>query len=105
MRLGAYPCLVTKGSKAYEAYKKLDISERHRHRYEFNNKYRQEFQRAGMVLSGVSPDSQLVEMIELANHPWFLGTQAHPEFKSRPNRPHPLFREFITAVIRNTSLL
>jgi len=105
MRLGAYPCLVSKGSKAYEAYKKLDISERHRHRYEFNNKYRSEFQRAGMLLSGVSPDSQLVEMVELVNHPWFLGTQAHPEFKSRPNRPHPLFREFIGAVIKNTSLL
>lgn len=105
MRLGAYPCLVANGSKAYEAYKKNEISERHRHRYEFNNQFREELQNAGMVLSGVSPDGQLVEMVELANHPWFLGTQAHPEFKSRPNRPHPLFREFISAVIQNTSLL
>lgn len=105
MRLGAYPCIIPRGTLAYEAYKKLDVSERHRHRYEFNNKYRQEFQRAGMVLSGISPDGELVEMIELKDHPWFVGTQAHPEFKSRPNRPHPLFREFIAAVIRNTSLL
>ena len=105
MRLGAYPCIIPRGTKAYEAYRKLDVSERHRHRYEFNNKYRSEFQRAGMILSGLSPDNQLVEMIELRDHPWFVGTQAHPEFKSRPNRPHPLFREFIAAVIHNTSLL
>jgi CTP synthase len=81
------------------------VSERHRHRYEFNNKYRPDLQKAGMILSGVSPDGQLVEMIELRDHPWFVGTQAHPEFKSRPNRPHPLFREFIAAVIRNISLV
>ena len=105
MRLGAYPCIIPRGTKVYEAYKKLDVSERHRHRYEFNNKYRPDLQKAGMILSGVSPDGQLVEMIELRDHPWFVGTQAHPEFKSRPNRPHPLFREFIAAVIRNISLV
>jgi CTP synthase len=95
MRLGAYPCLVKKDTLAYKAYKAEEISERHRHRYEFNNEYREKFQKAGMKLSGVSPNGKLVEMIELEGHPWFLGTQAHPEFKSKPDKAHPLFREFV----------
>ena len=95
MRLGAYPCVVKKDTLAYKAYKAEEISERHRHRYEFNNEYREKFQKAGMKLSGVSPNGKLVEMIELEGHPWFLGTQAHPEFKSKPDKAHPLFREFV----------
>ena len=105
MRLGAYPCLLARGSKSHEAYGKIDISERHRHRYEFNNQYRKDFAKHGMILAGLSPDRQLVEIVELADHPWFVATQFHPEFKSRPNRPHPLFRDFIEAVIKNASLL
>ena len=95
MRLGAYPCLVKKDTLAYKAYKADEISERHRHRYEFNNEYREKFQKAGMKLSGLSPNGKLVEMIELEGHPWFLGTQAHPEFKSKPDKAHPLFRDFV----------
>ncbi len=95
MRLGAYPCQVKKDTLAYKAYKTEEISERHRHRYEFNNEYREKFQKAGMKLSGLSPNGKLVEMIELENHPWFLATQAHPEFKSKPDKAHPLFREFV----------
>ncbi len=95
MRLGAYPCLVKKDTLAYKAYKAEEISERHRHRYEFNNEYREKFQKAGMKLSGLSPNGKLVEMIELEGHPWFLATQAHPEFKSKPDKAHPLFREFV----------
>ena len=95
MRLGAYPCVVKKDTLAYKAYKAEEISERHRHRYEFNNEYRGKFQKAGMKLSGLSPNGKLVEMIELEGHPWFLGTQAHPEFKSKPDKAHPLFREFV----------
>jgi len=95
MRLGAYPCLVKKDTLAHKAYKVDEISERHRHRYEFNNEYREKFQKAGMKLSGVSPNGKLVEMIELEGHPWFLGTQAHPEFKSKPDKAHPLFRDFV----------
>lgn len=91
MRLGKYPCVLDKNSKVYERYKSENISERHRHRYEVNNDYRQQFESAGMMLCGISPDKHIVEMIELKNHPWFVGTQAHPEFKSRPNRAHPLF--------------
>ena len=105
MRLGAYPCILKKGSKAHEAYKSADISERHRHRYEFNNKYRKDFEKNGMLLSGLSPDRELVEIVELENHPWFVASQFHPEFKSRPTKAHPLFRDFIDAVIKNTSLL
>ncbi len=95
MRLGAYPCQVKKETLAYKAYKAEEISERHRHRYEFNNEYREKFQKAGMKLSGISPNGKLVEMIELEDHPWFLAVQFHPEFKSKPDRAHPLFREFI----------
>ncbi|HZR45407.1 MAG TPA: CTP synthase [Candidatus Manganitrophaceae bacterium] len=102
MRLGAYPCRVEKGTKAYEAYKEVEISERHRHRYEFNNRYREKLTQAGLVLSGLSPDGRLVEMIELADHPWFVAVQFHPEFKSRPQEPHPLFRDFIKASLAHS---
>jgi CTP synthase len=97
MRLGAYPCRLVASSAAYHAYGTAEISERHRHRYEVNNEYRETLERHGMRLSGFSPDDRLVEMIELPDHPWFVGGQFHPEFKSRPTRPHPLFREFIGA--------
>lgn len=99
LRLGSYPCNLSKDSKAYELYKAETIHERHRHRYEVNNDYRQVLSDNGMKLSGISPDGRIVEMIELENHPWFIGTQAHPELKSRPNRPHPLFLGFIKASI------
>src|SRR5690606_13790671 len=97
MRLGVYPCKVMPGTKAYEAYGEPVVYERHRHRYEVANRYRARMSQAGMVFSGVSPDDRLVEMIELADHPWFVATQAHPEFRSRPNRPHPLFVGFVAA--------
>ena len=99
MRLGAYPCKLVNGTKAYEAYGQEFIYERHRHRYEFNNQFRDLLQEKGLIISGVSPDQRLVEMIELPDHPWFVGCQFHPEFKSRPNRPHPLFRDFIKAAL------
>ncbi|MEJ5366156.1 MAG: CTP synthase [Desulfosoma sp.] len=95
MRLGAYPCLLEPGSFAYEAYQKVEISERHRHRYEFNNEYRTILGNAGMRFTGLSPDRNLVEIIELPDHPWFLGCQFHPEFKSKPMDPHPLFKAFV----------
>jgi len=95
MRLGACPCLTS--GRAYQAYGKREVWERHRHRYEFNNDYRQALTAAGLSLSGLSPDGRLVEIVELSGHPWFLAVQFHPEFKSRPNRPHPLFRGFVAA--------
>jgi CTP synthase len=101
MRLGAYPCTLLKGSKASEAYNKQNISERHRHRFEFNNEYREVLEKKGMIFSGTSPDKALVEIVELKGHPWFLGCQFHPEFKSRPVAPHPLFKDFIKATISN----
>jgi len=97
MRLGAYPCILAKGSKAYKAYRKELIYERHRHRYEVNNKFRKKLMEGGMVLSGLSPDNTLVEIIELANHSWFVAGQFHPELKSRAINPHPLFRDFVKA--------
>ena len=99
MRLGAYPCALVAGTLAAEAYGEPLVQERHRHRYEFNSAYREELEAAGLVVSGTSPDGELVEMVELRRdlHPWFVATQAHPEFKSRPTRPHPLFREFVHA--------
>jgi len=97
LRLGSYPCVLEEKSKAYELYKEKVIHERHRHRYEVNNAYREDFIKCGVKLSGLSPDGRIVEMIELDNHPWFIATQAHPEFKSRPNRPHPLFKGFVGA--------
>lgn len=99
MRLGLYPCRIEKGSKAYGAYGEELIYERHRHRYEFNNEFRKEIQEAGMSITGTSPDSRLVEIVEVENHPWFVAVQFHPELKSRPNNPHPLFRDFIKAAL------
>jgi CTP synthase len=101
LRLGSYPCVLDKTSKAYEVYGEENIHERHRHRYEVNNDYREDLTKAGMKLSGLSPNGRIVEMVEIPAHPWFVATQAHPEFKSRPNRPHPLFREFIKAAVEN----
>jgi CTP synthase len=99
MRLGSYPCELKENTKAYEAYGEILIHERHRHRYEVNNDYRERLEAAGLVISGVSPDGRLVEMIELPDHPWFVATQGHPEFKSRPTKPHPLFCQLISAAI------
>lgn len=99
MRLGAYPCKVVGGTLGFQAYGEEVIYERHRHRYEVNNAYRQQLIDAGMIVSGLSPDGKLVEMIELPDHPWFLGNQGHPEFKSRPTRPAPLFRDFVGAAV------
>ncbi len=99
LRLGSYPCVLEESSTAYSLYGEKTIHERHRHRYEVNNEYRNNFREHGLMLSGLSPDGRIVEMIELKNHPWFLATQAHPEFKSRPNKPHPLFRGFVGAAI------
>jgi CTP synthase len=104
MRLGAWTCVLKPGTKAFEAYGSKKISERHRHRYEFNNKYRKQFEAAGMIFSGTSSDGLLVEIIELADHPFFVGVQFHPEFKSRPLNPGPLFREFIKASVKNNDL-
>ena len=98
MRLGSYDCKLVKGTKTYEAYGEEDISERHRHRFEFNNEFRQDLQDKGLIISGTSPDEFLVEIVELPDHPWAIGCQFHPEFKSRPNRPHPLFKSFLEAV-------
>ena len=101
MRLGTYPCCVAKATKAFAAYKDELIYERHRHRYEVNNQYRDDLVEAGLVISGLSPDGRLTEMIEIPGHPWFVACQGHPEFKSRPTRPHPLFNDFIAASIEN----
>ncbi|MDW2797384.1 CTP synthase [Clostridium boliviensis] len=104
LRLGSYPCVLDKSSKSYEVYGEELIHERHRHRYEVNNEYRDALTKAGMTLSGISPDGRIVEMIEIPTHPWFIATQAHPELKSRPNRPHPLFREFIRAAVEHNEI-
>ncbi len=98
MRLGSYPCNLVPGTKAARAYGEPVVYERHRHRFEFNNAYRERMREAGLIVSGLSPDGRLVEVIELRDHPWFVATQAHPELKSRPTRPHPLFRDFVEAV-------
>ena len=100
LRLGSYPCVLNKESKAYQLYGEETIHERHRHRYEVNNDYRTVLQENGMMLSGISPDGRIVEMIEIPSHPWFIATQAHPELKSRPNRPHPLFKGFVEAALK-----
>lgn len=101
MRLGAYPCQLRPKTKAWSAYKQVDVAqERHRHRYEVNNEYRQQLEEKGLVGSGLSPDGKLVEVVEISSHPWFVACQFHPEFKSRPNRPHPLFDGFIEASLR-----
>ncbi len=101
MRLGAYPCKVTPGTHTEEAYGKLEISERHRHRYEFNNEYRQALTERGLVIAGTLPDDSLVEIVEVKDHPWFVAAQFHPELKSRPNNPHPLFSKFVKASLEN----
>jgi len=100
MRLGACPCVLEKGTKALAAYGEKKISERHRHRYEVNNHYREQLEQGGLIISGTNPDIGVVEMIELAEHPWYVATQAHPELKSQPVLPHPLFREFVAAAIK-----
>jgi CTP synthase len=100
LRLGAYPCVLKKDTNSFQAYGMKEISERHRHRYEFNNDYRQRFEENGLVISGTSPDNNLVEIVEIKDHPWFLGCQFHPEFKSKPMKPHPLFRDFISAALK-----
>lgn len=101
LRLGKFRCALTEGSIAQKAYESQEIWERHRHRYEFNNKYRKEFENSTLLLAGVNPERNLVEIVEQKNHPWMVGVQFHPEFKSRPNRAHPLFREFIAASVAN----
>ncbi|MBI5050775.1 MAG: CTP synthase [Nitrospirae bacterium] len=105
MRLGAYPCTLAQDSFAHDAYKLSAISERHRHRYEFNNAFKETLIKKGLKISGSSPDEQLVEIIEIREHPWFLGCQFHPEFKSRPLEPHPIFKAFIAAALREKKLL
>jgi CTP synthase len=103
MRLGAYPCILEEGTRAYEAYGVREISERHRHRFEFNPDYRDRLSRAGLVFSGTSPDGRLVEVVELEDHPWFVACQFHPEFKSTPFRPHPLFVAFVAAAAKRAA--
>ena len=99
LRLGAYPCVLRENSHASRAYQQIEISERHRHRFEFNNLYREKLEACGLIVSGASPDNNLVEIVEIEDHPWFLGCQFHPEFKSKPMKPHPLFRDFISAAL------
>jgi len=100
MRLGAYDCKLKKGTIARRAYGEDLVSERHRHRYEFNNDYKEDLEKNGMVISGVNPQTGLVEIVELKDHPFFVGVQFHPEFKSRPLHPHPLFKAFIKAALK-----
>jgi CTP synthase len=100
LRLGSYPCNLKKATLAHKAYAQDEIDERHRHRYEFNPEFREKLEAAGLVVSGTSPDNTLVEIVELQDHPWFLGCQFHPEFKSKPMQPHPLFRDFIKASLK-----
>jgi CTP synthase len=102
MRLGLYPCALKKGTKAASAYGEAKVEERHRHRFEFNNAYKAEFEKAGMVFSGMSPDGKLVEIAELADHPYMVASQFHPEFLSRPNRPHPLFVGLVKAAVTHS---
>ncbi|MDR9824336.1 gamma-glutamyl-gamma-aminobutyrate hydrolase family protein, partial [Vibrio sp. FNV 38] len=97
LRLGSYPCVVQQDTELYRCYQQKQIAERHRHRYELNNAYRRDLVNAGLIVAGVSPDGQLVEAVEIGDHPFCIGVQFHPEFKSRPNRPHPLFSGFIRA--------
>jgi len=102
MRLGSYNCRLKKGTKAYKAYAKADITERHRHRFEFNDNYKDMLEKAGMSITGINPEKGLAEIVEIDKHPWFVAVQFHPEFKSRPENPHPLFREFVKASIVNS---
>jgi len=99
MRLGSYPCIIKKNTKVFNAYHRTDITERHRHRYEFNNAYLDRFEKSGMKAVGINPDTNLVEIIELPTHPWFVGVQFHPEYSSTVVNPHPLFVDFVKAAI------
>jgi CTP synthase len=103
MRLGAYPCQLTEGTISSRAYKDGLISERHRHRFEFNNEYLEQLQAAGLTIAGINPDRNLVEIVENAEHPWFVGVQFHPEFQSKPRKAHPLFASFIKAALSRTA--
>jgi CTP synthase len=103
MRLGAYDCEIKPGTKTFEAYRKKKISERHRHRYEVNNRYRNKLERNGLIFSGINSELGVVEVIEISDHPWFVAGQFHPELKSRVNKAHPLFREFIRAAVKYRS--
>ncbi len=105
MRLGNYECHLTKDTLAYKIYQQKMVKERHRHRYEFNNEFLPKFKQAGIIFSGVNVENNLVEIFEYKNHPWFVGMQFHPEFKSRPNRPHPMFKSFIEAAIKKSNVL
>jgi CTP synthase len=105
MRLGLYPAKLRPGTKVAQAYGSELIYERHRHRFEVSNRYREALEEAGMLLSGQSPDGRLVEIIELRDHPWFVASQFHPEFKSRPDKPHPLFAGFIAAAIEHAGVV
>jgi CTP synthase len=100
MRLGSYPCHLEEGSLARKIYGKENINERHRHRYEFNNEYKKQFSEAGMVLSGINPNAGLVEIVELPSHPFFIGVQFHPEYKSTVEKPHPLFTNFVKSCMK-----
>ena len=100
MRLGSYPCIIQPGSQAAAAYGSTKVNERHRHRFEFNNSYRDQLESAGLVFTGVSPDGSLVEVVERSDHPWFVAVQFHPEFRSRPLEPHPLFSAFVMAAFK-----
>ena len=100
MRLGSYPCKIKKGSLAENIYKTNEINERHRHRFEYNNQYREKMEENGLIVSGTSPDERLVEIVEIKDHPYFIACQFHPEFKSRPNKPAPLFVELVKAAIK-----
>jgi CTP synthase len=99
MRLGGYKCIISKGSRAFEAYGKTEIVERHRHRYEFNDKYLEDFRKNGMIAVGINPESNLIEIMEIPDHKWFIGVQFHPEYSSTVINPHPLFVQFIKACI------
>ena len=99
MRLGACPCRISKDSVSFEAYECEEISERHRHRYEFNNAYRDELEKKGLRFAGINPERDLIEIVEVEDHPWFVGVQFHPEFQSKPNKAHPLFAGFVEATL------
>ncbi|PPR66908.1 MAG: hypothetical protein CFH02_01581, partial [Alphaproteobacteria bacterium MarineAlpha3_Bin1] len=105
MRLGAYPCVLEKGTRGYDIYGSKDVSGRHRHRYEVNTTYREALEKAGMKFSGMSPDGILPEIVEIPDHPWYVGVQFHPELKSRPFEPHPLFTSFIAGAIDQSRLV
>ncbi len=100
MRLGTYPCRLEKNSFSYQAYRKSVVNERHRHRYEFNNEYRQILAQKGLTATGIFPEKNLVEIVEVPDHPWFVAVQFHPEFQSRPGSPHPLFRDFVKEAMK-----